>query len=107
MNYLQDKLIKEHFERENKERQNNFNLRLKQIIQKQRNFKEDISNKKKYIQQPIKKSDDENKKKNISSTYDTEGKGLKKLTKSQRKAIILGEIKAGNNNPNLLNMIKK
>jgi len=33
------------------------------------------------------------------------GTGIKKLNKKQRKAIILGEINAGNSNPNLLKMI--
>jgi hypothetical protein len=35
------------------------------------------------------------------------GKGIKKLNKQQKKNIILGEIKAGNNNPLLIKFFKK
>jgi hypothetical protein len=35
------------------------------------------------------------------------GKGIKKLNTKQKKQIILGEIKAGNNNPLLIKMLKK
>ena len=34
------------------------------------------------------------------------GEGIKKLNKFQKKEIILGEIKAGNNNPLLLKFLK-
>jgi len=43
----------------------------------------------------------------LNNKEEQKGKGIKKLNKQQKKNIILGEIKAGNNNPLLIKFFKK